>query len=1684
MTLDEIIQSEEYQGYSNTDKIAVAKGYYKSLLETEEGRALSKEDARDVWNGVFRAIEPTFKFASTMEVAKGAAGGIAGKMVEAGGRTMQAARELGETAGEAFVEKGLGITLTPEQKEASKSEAKAITQGGLVKTITGIPLEDVLTKGGQAITEATMPEREMSYRQQLVKGAAETVGTNLAYLGIGALTGGGAFVPLSLMSTQAGALKYGELRDQGYSIGLSAMVGLGYGASEAATEYLPVTRALGLVHMGIATRLAKTGLYELPTEAINEMAQIGIDYMATHPNMSRDEMTSRLKDTFWMTLISIPFLGGGAYGLSKMVSSIEQAKAKIDMSAADKITVNKAHSDIAKTGKISGETYEQMSSMLKRFSTKEIDAFNTAIAENVTTFNKKQAGELPKQEAQVEPKQMKLPMEVAAEGRGAEQAVITEKQTAITERPVVAEKATVNELQNVIDRYNKGEIEYDELEKSFETGMKNKYKSAMEVPDKGRIETGINPEEVGVEHGIKPEWAKELPKTLTTYKGLSPEGNTFLEGDFGAAYGGDSSHTNRTIASQYAKQGHIVTRNITPKKMITVQSPLFQSITERIGYPENPVLNLPTQEQRMQLEAEMAKEGVDTLIDLKTGEVTSYKARPEFEMAEANHYKGNKLYLQPGEDAYIVFKGNKEVAMVKMRDGIPVDEGTGEPKALAYLHERLGIQQNVVEQPESKVEAETAVETEPEAEVVAKPTIKDVQKAAHEMFEVEAEPKTELKIGDIIEPITKPMKLIPEQLIEAKAYAKQKGYKNLTEEGLVNVYKQMLEDKVKPVDVDKDIDVDEALQKDIDDSSKNSLLDEGGYVDVSKLFGRPLKVPAIVAKNIYALKKKFDLMKIPPEVTNASTEAESLQAEKFAANFIRFGGEILSQDSVMIHPKARAFWEESANYTETKQVLTYKMVDQEVNKFLKETPAGITRDMWMFLQGIVEPPISARPYVEEARRIQDSYRKLAQKFGYDVGYLKDYLPRYFDKYRVMVKGFDHSKFYDTFDEAIAAAKKLEANGAEVLSVGPTLTPDAADVFISSKGLVKFVKKLQQDLTGDWSEIKTLLSEAGIKQRPRSIFNTNFTKRVTDNPYYHKNYPDVLRLYAHKIIRKITADSYMNSTEKILSDIKSPELREVLMSYRETVLGYPGWVDKALASVASGLTGKEINPTQAKQAMYNIAAVQYVSDLGGMVSSALTNSFQILATTAPVLGFGNTIVSANRTVNVLQQMARGKSSVIAHEIIREGIIEEASIYAEGKLAKGLAIPLKMFTTVEQFDRVTTYIAAKNFVNSQGIIRANKALDLLGTPPSASVRGITNQSEYAIEFAKEVVNRTQFRAEAFNSPGLLNKPIVSIVAPYMKFMVNYHTFMFRLLRGSLKLDKEAIKALSKFIGVSLLLGGHKANILSDTFFGGINTAYKAIFNQDLRDIKLGVDDKDDWKVGEVFELGLPGMIGLDMTTAVQVENPFASNMYTKDKGLIERRMGGIAPRMAKGAYALATGNNEEAYKFMVPRLIKKIHQSYEVVASGRYTDNHGRLMAENIPKSQAVKNVLGFVPPKVMDEYRRKEVDFEVKEWYNKNVVRPIKTTWADKIQQDKEDQAEIVIDDLVDMVEQLEKQYEKAKPGRLQDELGKKLQMSADALRSGNLFREAIKERSIESVYRERRKVFKQYGVKNLPEEED
>jgi len=336
-----------------------------------------------------------------------------------------------------------------------------------------------------------------------------------------------------------------------------------------------------------------------------------------------------------------------------------------------------------------------------------------------------------------------------------------------------------------------------------------------------QIDTGVRIEDVGEIYGVEKEWAiTGLPKTFTVVKGVAPSDTPI---DFSGT-GGESFTFDENYASKFAKEGHIVTKKLTPENALSVHSAKAQEVFKKLGLPfQEQFLNSLSLEQRRVLESEMVKEGVDVLYDLKYGEVTSYQPRDEFAIAEANRYKGNKLYLQPGENAYVVLKGNQEVAMLKTRGGEPVDTGTGDEIALKYLRGQLGIEISG-EQWISQTEAEEKVKTTPpiivaptpteevaptqEPIVIPTPMIEDLQKFVQEKIIQPEETKPTIKVGDIIKPAQKVIKLTSEQINEARALAKKKGYafsSQLISSDQIVIGKPVQTEKVeiKPIEVGK-----------------------------------------------------------------------------------------------------------------------------------------------------------------------------------------------------------------------------------------------------------------------------------------------------------------------------------------------------------------------------------------------------------------------------------------------------------------------------------------------------------------------------------------------------------------------------------------------------------------------------------------------------------------------------------------------------------------------------------------------------------------------------------------------------------------------------------------------------------------------------------------------------------------
>lgn len=1119
-----------------------------------------------------------------------------------------------------------------------------------------------------------------------------------------------------------------------------------------------------------------------------------------------------------------------------------------------------------------------------------------------------------------------------------------------------------------------------------------------------------------------------------------------------------------------------------------------QAIRDKIGYKADYINEgeVPPVELNQKLNKAIIEAGYDSIV-VEGGKEIGLMKPPKQYFSTKQTYKGSKQNLsheqnqviignQAGQDVgRVVF--NKEGQVLNPEE-VKLSDMTADLEF--YAKEKFGIDKlhGVVQ------EMNRTQEVKPEAspvltESVTKPHFEEpsqVDKSKERLLR-KLEEYTPKEITDMKKYVGS-LKLdwnkfdkTPANLDKAYKEATVFGY--MKEGGVIEQPEKQVEQPDKFYEVSKE----EMDKRTLQEEERKALEDdESGAINLEKIG----KVPKNIYDRLIDIKKKLADLDAPDSVIEGALKGVNLQNQIHNARMIRWMGKLLPQDFVMRHPVARKVWESAMKFTEMNEVYRYKMIQKKLLPLLKSIPSNIKADLADYVEGKKVVPVEAQVHVKAIKDYLEFMHKFAKSQGIELGHLSDYLPHFFERFTVKIKGvgleessdgYEHRDFYKSMEEAIEKAKELEKQGYAIEYVGPTFTPDIYDIRVSNKKMARLIIELKDDMTMTWGEIKSKLSEAGIKGLPKNYFTSFTEKRVTNNPNYIKDIDTILELYTHKIIRKITVNEFRSEVQKDIESLQSSELKQNLNYYVDSVIYTPSAVAKMTADVLSFM-GFNVDEFQVRSAVGTIAGFQYVWDLGVMASSAISNGSQVAINTGSLVGFSNVLFASKQSMQVLYHMKTGKGKVnkaLVHEIENQGIIEEAISQVEyaNMSQKAIHYPLIMFTTMEQFNRVTSYIAAKSYIEKKGKPTGLKILDILQVPRTARVRELSGK-KFEIAFAKELVNHTQYRSEAFNSPDLLNTPIAGIVAPYQKFLINYTVFQYKLVAalpgGDAK--KEAIAALLRFLGISLILAGSKANFLTQILGKISNEASKIAFGQSIYDTKLA-----NIPVGEILESGFPSFGGFDLSNAISVTNPFSSTFYNKEKSIFQKVAGGVIPRMAEASYALAKGDMNTVYRLTTPRFVKKFQQGYEIFATNEYRDSTGSLIADNIPLQEGLKSIAGLTPKVVMEEYRRKEANDKQIEWYNTEVIARI-DNWANKIQQGKTDQADVIINQLVNILEETAKKLETAKPGKHEDDLMKRMEMISGALDSDKLFDEAIEKKSVSSMLRERRKAFQPEAISN------
>lgn len=153
--------------------------------------------------------------------------------------------------------------------------------------------------------------------KDIVGKASDSAITNMVYLVPSLVTGNPAFALVG-MGLQAKGQAYAEQREGGSSPLTASLASLGYGASEALTEFIPVGKYLKPGN-SFVRRLVEAEFSEIPTEVVNTIVQDTIDKVTIRPEMTLKDALDDVYETIMVTAVSTLGLAGGSHTVNKVI---------------------------------------------------------------------------------------------------------------------------------------------------------------------------------------------------------------------------------------------------------------------------------------------------------------------------------------------------------------------------------------------------------------------------------------------------------------------------------------------------------------------------------------------------------------------------------------------------------------------------------------------------------------------------------------------------------------------------------------------------------------------------------------------------------------------------------------------------------------------------------------------------------------------------------------------------------------------------------------------------------------------------------------------------------------------------------------------------------------------------------------------------------------------------------------------------------------------------------------------------------------------------------------------------------------------------------------------------------------------------------------------------------------------
>lgn len=411
-----------------------------------------------------------------------------------------------------------------------------------------------------------------------------------------------------------------------------------------------------------------------------------------------------------------------------------------------------------------------------------------------------------------------------------------------------------------------------------------------------------------------------------------------------------------------------------------------------------------------------------------------------------------------------------------------------------------------------------------------------------------------------------------------------------------------------------------------------------------------------------------------------------------------------------------------------------------------------------------------------------------------------------------------------------------------------------------------------------------------------------------------------------------------------------------------------------------------NPVEEAAGFRGLLFTQYI---GGSIASAMVNLTQPLQTTLPYLSqFGGVRQAAKNVRSASRDALRPDEALKDSEpdlyralkrAEEDGTVSPQEVHQLMAQARGAATLKsgdgttlgnawagaqnkfeqltfawgKLFSTAEQYNRRTTFIASYRTAKDNGM----------------------SPSE-AFKFAEKAINETQFVANKGNRPRWARGAIGSTLFTFKSYSVNYVEMLARMATAGEPGSPERAagqRAALLALGVLFLMGGAGGLPFTDDVGDLIDAVMQRLgynFNTKQKRQEL-LQDIFGEAGGKFVDKGVSGLSGfpLDVSGRMGMGNLIPGTGlltkkedYSRDALEVFGAAGDFGKRVAQSAEAVSGGQFGKAAQTIAPKAAGNLIQGIDMANTGMYRDQKGRKVIDTTAAEAAMK-MIGFQPTSV-------------------------------------------------------------------------------------------------------------------------